>query len=86
MLGRAARAPEDLLLDGEPAFYNQHGVRVHAVPPRPPLGHLAWDCIRAENDELAITPETGQCRWDGLPVDYDAVLYALYDSERRAAS
>ena len=72
------------MLDGQPTFYDQHGVEVPRTPPRPSVGH-AWQQIRGDNDPLAITPQTGQCDWDGRPIHYDLVLGDLHYFATRAA-
>ncbi len=45
----------------------------------------AWPAIRAANAALAIDAATGQCAWDGRPVDYAWVVDGLVGLERRAA-
>ncbi len=66
------------LRDGLPVFFNPHGVEVHATPPRPSLGLLSWDYLRELNRDQDITAQTGQCEWDGLPVNYGYVLQDLH--------
>ncbi len=66
------------LRGGVPVFSNHHGVVVHATPPRPPLALLSWEYLRELNRDLGITPQTGQCEWDGLPVNYGYVLSDLH--------
>ena len=67
---------------GGPVFYNPHGLVVRDVPLPPSRAHLAWDIIREQNRELDIDPQTGQCQWDGWPIDYSRILGDLhyYDS------
>lgn len=66
------------VVDGAPVFFDPRGRRVLQEGPRPQRSSVeAWERIRAENDDLGITPSTNQCRWDGRPVQYDLVVGAL---------
>ena len=73
------------LRDGEPVFFHR-GRQVPAEPPRPRAidAARAWPAIRAANDSLAIDAATGQCAWDGRPVDYSLVIDDLLRLETRA--
>lgn len=65
-------------IDGELVFFDPRGRRVLQEGPRiAPSSVEAWERIRAENEELGITPSTNQCRWNGLPVQYDLVVSGL---------
>jgi hypothetical protein len=46
---------------------------------------LAWPTIRDDNEaaELDIDARTGQCRWDGEPVQYGWVVDTLAHVEYR---
>ncbi len=76
------------LREGEPVFFHR-GRQVHAEPPRVAGGgHAidsarAWAAIRAREEAHAIDATTGQCAWDGEPVDYAWVVDGLV---RMAAS
>ena len=65
-----------------PRFFDQHDRQVHAVPPRRSLPALGLPALIAANQQLAITPETAACRWDGRPIDYAAVVDDLVWSDR----
>ncbi|MBL8623475.1 MAG: DUF222 domain-containing protein [Myxococcales bacterium] len=73
------------LRDGEPVFFHR-GREVHAEPPRPRAidAPRAWSAIRSANPDVAIDATTGQCAWDGLPVDYGLVIDDLVRLERAA--
>ena len=75
------------LRDGEPVFFHR-GREVHAEPPQPRAvdAARAWSAIRAANDALAIDAATGQCGWDGRPVDYGLVIGDLLRLERGAGA
>jgi len=73
----------EMRADG-PVFFNPHGLVVRDVPLPPRRAHLAWELIREENRELDIGPQTGQCQWDGWPVDYGLVQRDLYHLDTRA--
>ena len=62
---------------GQPRFFGPHGVQVHPEPPRRHRTRV-WETIHAANRDLAITPQTGQCAWDGWPVDYDRCVEVLW--------
>ena len=70
---------------GEPVFFHR-GREVPAEPPRPRAidAARAWPAIRAANDALGIDSATGQCAWDGRPVDYGLVIDDLRRLETRA--
>ncbi len=54
--------------------------------PRPAASvYAAWASIEAANDALEITPQTGLCRWDGQPVQYEFVVNGLCDLDLAAA-
>ncbi|MBL8620327.1 MAG: DUF222 domain-containing protein [Myxococcales bacterium] len=72
------------LRDGEPVFFHR-GREVHGEPPRIIDASGAWAAIRAANAARAIDATTGQCAWDGRPVDYAWVVDGLVGLERRAA-
>jgi len=73
------------LVAGEPVFFDPRGRPVLVVPPRPRTSAVdAWYAINAANDELGLTATTGQCRWDGQPVQYDYVLAGLTQLDRDA--
>ena len=61
------------LRDGEPVFFRR-GREVHAEPPRVIDTTRAWAAIRAGNAAMPIDATTGQCAWDGRPVDYARVV------------
>ena len=61
------------LRDGEPAFFHR-GRQVHGEPPRVIDTTQAWAAIRAGNVAVSIDATTGQCSWDGRPVDYARVV------------
>ena len=61
------------LRDGEPVFFHR-GRQVHAEPPRVIDTTRAWAAIRAGNAAVPIDATTGQCAWDGRPVDYPRVV------------
>lgn len=66
------------LRDGAPVFFDPRGRPVRPEPARPATSAAqAWATIRAANDELGITADTGRCRWDGRPVQYDLVVGSL---------
>ncbi|MBK7193432.1 MAG: DUF222 domain-containing protein [Myxococcales bacterium] len=75
------------LRDGEPVFFHR-GREVHAEPPRPRAidAPRAWSAIRAANADVAIDATTGQCAWDGLPIDYGLVVDDLARLERGACT
>jgi hypothetical protein len=56
-----------------------------AEPPRVTRRPLAWPTIRADNEDagLDIDARTGQCGWDGQPVQYGWVVDALARAEYR---
>jgi hypothetical protein len=62
---------------GQPVFLDPHGRPVRDVPPRPAPPDLGWPAISRANQDLGITPRTGECLWDGLPVDYVAAIDEL---------
>jgi len=59
--------------DGAPAFFHR-GRQVHGEPPRVIDTTQAWAAIRAGNVAVSIDATTGQCSWDGRPVDYARVV------------
>ncbi len=61
------------LRGGEPVFFHR-GRQVHAEPPRVIDTTRAWAAIRAGNAAVPIDATTGQCAWDGRPVDYARVV------------
>ncbi len=66
------------LVDGEVRVRDPRGRVVPAEGPRiAPSSTDAWTRIVAENEGLGITAATNQCRWDGLPVQYDMVVDGL---------
>jgi hypothetical protein len=72
------------LRDGAPVFFHR-GREIPAEPPRPRAidAARAWSAIRAANDALAIDTATGQCAWDGRPIDYGLVIDDLLRLEMR---
>ena len=54
-----------------------HGQPLPPEPPRTVDTALGWPTIRADNADLEITAATGQCAWDGRPVDYELVVDSL---------
>ena len=64
------------LHDGEPRFYLR-GRLLHAEPPRAVSAPLGWPSIRAANADLDLDAATGQCAWDGRPIDYAMVVDGL---------
>lgn len=66
------------LVEGEVRVFDPRGKRVLREGPRiAPSSVDAWVRIQAENEALGIGPKTGQCRWNGLPVQYDLVVSGL---------
>jgi len=62
---------------GQPLFLDPRGRPVHDVPPRPAPPDLGWPAIELTNQDLGITPRTGECLWDGRPVDYVSAIDEL---------
>jgi hypothetical protein len=62
---------------GQPVFLDPRGRPVHDVPPRPAPPDLGWPAIDLANHDLGITSRTGECLWDGRPVDYVAAIDEL---------
>lgn len=64
---------------GALAFFDPRGRRVDHEPPRRVTTPLGWPSLRARAaaDQVAITPVTGQCGWDGWPVQYRLVVDEL---------
>ncbi len=71
-------------LDGQPAFFRD-GRRVLAEPPRAVRAALGWPTVRAASAEVgvAVDARTGQCGWDGRPVQYGLVVDDLAYLELR---
>ena len=65
-----------------PTFFDPDDRQVHAVPPRRSLPALGLPALIAANQQLAITPETAACGWDGRPIDYAAVIDDLAAADR----
>jgi hypothetical protein len=62
---------------GQPVFLEPRGRPVHDVPPRPAPPDLGWPAIELANQDLGITPRTGECLWDGRPADYVSAIDEL---------
>jgi hypothetical protein len=44
---------------------------------RSKIADLGWPAIELANQDLGITPRTGECLWDGRPVDYVSAIDEL---------
>ena len=60
--------------DQRPQFRDPRGRLVSVVPPVAALADLGWPTLRADNASLAIDAQTVACEWDGMHVDYGAVV------------
>ena len=69
------------LRDGEPLFFHR-GQPLDAEPPRVVHSPLGWPSIHAANADLDLDATTGQCAWDGQPIDYARVVDSLAHLER----
>ena len=72
------------LRDGALCFIH-HGQPLPPEPPRTVDTALGWPTIRADNADLEITAATGQCAWDGRPVDYELVVDSLLNLAQKFA-
>jgi hypothetical protein len=67
--------------DQKPQFFDPRGRLVRVVPPRP----MPSTTLVEEHRELAITPDTNRCKWDGNRIDYPAAVNGLWvTNERRS--
>ncbi len=64
------------LRHGEPIFFHR-GQRLEAEPPRVVHAPLGWPSIRTANADFDLDATTGQCAWDGQPIDYARVVDSL---------
>jgi hypothetical protein len=60
-----------------PRFFDERGLPIQHVPPRPQPADLGWSTIRRTNAHLGIREETNACRWDGDEIDYEAAVAEL---------
>ena len=62
-----------------------HAQSTFAEPPRAVRAALGWPAVRAASAEVgvAVDARTGQCGWDGRPVQYDLVVDDLAYLELR---
>lgn len=67
--------------DGDLAFFHR-GARVFGEPPRVVGSSLGWATIRAAHAALDIDARTGECGWDGQPVQYEWVVDGLVGLDR----
>jgi hypothetical protein len=61
----------------ELVFLDRHGRRVEAAPAPWELGGDALQVIESWNDDAHIDAETAFPRWDGAPIDYEAVVESV---------
>ena len=75
----------ELGADG-PRFLDRRGRCIEDAPPpaRPP--DLGWAAIRAHNEALQITTAANEPLWDGVRIDYGAVIDALVGVEQAEVS
>lgn len=66
--------------DQQPHFYDPRGREVPAIPAR--LSTNGMVDLKAMNRSLGITATTNAPRWDGTPVDYNAVISGLLQADR----
>jgi hypothetical protein len=61
---------------GQPQFVDPQGRPAVDIPARIFRDDLGWEHLVAANSGLGIEPHV--CGWDGEPISYNDVCYALY--------